>query len=528
MFHIRMHPLVLTTILLLVQLSLFLFLSVRPNRIAPPDREYPPIGYGYYYVNVMRQAIDGAWDVRDPSSTRPVPRIHIFTFFTILGKLAKITKTDPVLIYELFHVGGGVVLFFISYWFICILLPKSYHFFAVLLVLGYELIPVNNIGFPFTAHSLIARHFGLPHHVWGEVFGLLSFGYLYILCKKISVAGVIMLFILGIIATQMLPSYMFSVGIPVFVTIFIYTIFTKGIKNALIPMVALGLSMLIMGISLHVESQKGIPFSNLVSEEKSWATNSGLIISYLTSCIVYIPFLIMLAVISVKKWRIWNSQIHLTILLCTAWILFPLIGFQLSLQSWFPIANWRLVEGTHYVPLGILSAIGLVQFFSLISHPYWKRVVTMISLISILLYSGCALTIYTRKKMDLQNTFWSNIYPLKSTMRAIYFLNTLPKQSGIMVREYVGEIIPGFADVHVFIDGPIGYPDWPQRQWLSQQFFSGTLTDAAALKLLKDNHIDYVFDGQDEQALTTTPKLYPSILTPIFSTDSVVIFSYHK
>jgi hypothetical protein len=522
------HPLVLVTILLIIQLFLFLFLATRPQRIAPPNRTYPPVGYGYYYVNVMRQAIDGSWGVRDPNTTRPVKRANIYIFFSAVGKIAKILSVDPILMYEIVHVLGGVLLFFASYWFISILVPRASRFMAVLLVLGLEISEFGNIQFPFDAQNLIARHFGLPHHVWGEVLGLLTLGYCIVLYRKPSRIQLPLLFILTFAAAETLPSYLATVCVPIFSVLFLWGMVTKTLRKLIPPLATVGIAIAIVGLLLKMEFAKGLPYSNFANTEKSWATNTSLIQSYLSTFIIYIPFFIMLLFATVGKIRTWSSNLKLTMLLSIAWIAAPLIEIPMSTHPFFPIANWRLVEGNHYVPAGILAAIGITECISLLKQSKIRIFFTWIIVITIITYSAVAITQNVRKKMDSQNLFWSNIYPLTSTMNAIYFLDTVPKSSGIMVREFMGELIPGFANVRVFIDGPLGYPDWPERQWITHQFYSGQLAPEEAAKILRDNDVSYVFYGPDEQSLTTTPMFYPDILTPVYTNDAVTIFSFKR
>ena len=88
-----------------------------------------------------------------------------------------------------------------------------------------------------------------------------------------------------------------------------------------------------------------------------------------------------------------------------------------------------------------------------------------------------------------------------------------------------GEIIPGFADVRVYIGGTHGFPDWLDRQQKAITFFSGKLSASDAMSFLQTNDIQYIFYGPDEQAVTQTPELYPNILTPLFHNPSVTVFS---
>ncbi len=96
-----------------------------------------------------------------------------------------------------------------------------------------------------------------------------------------------------------------------------------------------------------------------------------------------------------------------------------------------------------------------------------------------------------------------------------------------MVREFSGNIMAAYADVRIFL-GAYHFPDFWERSAIAQKFFSGELTDEEARQTLHDNDISYVFYGPDEQSWNTTGTLYPDILTPIYTTATVTIFSIKR
>jgi len=98
------------------------------------------------------------------------------------------------------------------------------------------------------------------------------------------------------------------------------------------------------------------------------------------------------------------------------------------------------------------------------------------------------------------------------------------EKSGIMVMKYVGEIIPVYASIRVFLGETPGAIDWDERYYEAVRFYSGQLTDSEAQDLLRHEDISYVYLGQDEKKFLETPAFYPNVLVPVFQNPAVTIF----
>lgn len=521
----------LVIFLLFVQVCVYFFVTNRPNTIAPSGHEYTVLGKNFYYPSMIYQAKDGAWGVVDTHTTRPTPMVFVEVFFVFLGKIAALLNIVPVQMYIIAQVLGGVLVFALTYWLITLLLPKAIHLYALFFALALEtgpLVTTLDRAFSlwepsFPSHVLFDRHFGLPHHTWGEAIGMLYIGVLWVTVKKPTPLRIIALILLALLATTVLPPYMVTFGMTSMAIWAVWSIFTKSFSKVFPPFLLSALAVGAAGFLIKLEFAKGIPWDSWQAAEKSWWTHQLLLTQYASTLLLYYPFIVLAMIMTLLRWKHWTSHLKLIIFMMLAWVFGPYILVPFSHYSWFPVANFRMTDGYQYLPAGILAGIGVWQLLQTL--PAKLRGGTKIVLLgSITIVSLVFSYVFTTQVLNAQKNFWSNMYPQKSTMDGVRFVDTLPKRSGIMVREYFGEILPGFANVRVFIGGPHGFPDWGERQWISQRFFSGEYTEEEAIRTLKDNDISYVFYGPDEQALNTTGTLYPTVLTEIFANPTVRVF----
>lgn len=474
----------------------------------------------------------------DTHTTRQVRPINLFMFFLALGRVTALSGIDPVLLYQISQVITGAFLFIVTYWFIRQILPKTLHTLSVLFILGVETGPylasstLQNItewvpSFELQ-HHLMDRHFGLPHHTFALAMGLLFLGIFFRLEKKFSITGVLTLAISAFIGMTVMPAYIMTLALTVFLPWTLWSIFHKSFRKYFIPAAVTAGIMLITGTWLTLETAKSPPWSYFTATENSWWANDVILTRYTSSLIPYYPFLLLFIIGTAAYWKVWNSDIRKLSILMTTWIILPAVYIPFSKLPFFPIVNARLVDGYQYVPAGILSALGVYYFLKTISSIKIRQWISASIIVLVLAGSITLTAIYTHQTLRSQEAFWGNVYPLRTTWDGVLYMNRLPVWSGVMVREFYGEILPAFGTIRSFIGGPHGWTDWPERQWLANRFFSGELPYEEAVKLLSENDISYVFHGPDEQSLTTTGNFYPNILTSVFHNSSVTIYKVNR
>lgn len=519
-------------IIFVVYLSLWAFVTTQPNRIAPPTHRYTILGKNFFYPSMILQGRDGAWGIIDTHTIRPVQRIYVHTYFILLGKIAKLCSLNPVAMYQIARVAGGMLFFAALYRLIILLVPPAYRLFALLFSVGVETGPlISSIAGSWTSWQpsfdnqiTYERFFGLPHHITGEALGLLLLAELFLSVRRPTMARAFLIGALTLATAIILPSYIAIVGLTVMTVWFVWAGVRGDLARIFPPFFLTGSIYAAVALVMHREFSKGLPWTVSAIAEKSWWETGTLLAQYSSSLLLYAPWIILCWGIAILRWRKINAHLQWLILTMSAWVVFPFFLIPLAKTSWFPLANFRLVDATQYVPAGIVASLGLGLFVETL--PGNVRRVTRMGLSILLLVSSLLLTThYTRQTLERQKTLWSNIYPLASTWDVITTLHTyVEKGSGVLVREYVGEILPAFANVRVFIGGPHGFPDWPERQQLAILFFSGRMSDADTRSFLLRENISYVFYGPDEKAVNETGSLYPTVLVPVLSTESVVLY----
>ncbi len=534
---ILINPLFLTAILFVLQLGLFLWITMRPFSVAPPGRNYYVLNGEGAYAAHIRQAEDGpVWKLYNPYTTRPNPAVYVHVFYVIVGKIAHLFSFDPVSAYMVTRVAAGLILFFATYVFIVTVLPADLQSLAVLFTLGLEPGPlisaIKNIPsildavpaiFSYFPQELALRHFGLPHHVLSEAFGLFLLTAVFLYIKKASWPRLVGIALLTITGALLMPAYDSMLVLTVFVAWFLWALFRGQIKKILPPLLTIVISLGAVGIFTKLQMDTSYAFKNFNIDEKRWVTDPFLLTNYLSSLLLYLPAILALFLALPHMWRKMGVSVQLLVVLGTTWILGPLFYIPLTHLTIFPFANFRLMDGYDYVPAGILAALGILAIGRVLNKSAAKIVVICMIAASLFLTFS-----FTRQTFANQEQIWTNVYPQNLEWDAIRFLSTVPHQSGVMVMQYFGEIIPSYATVRVFLGETPGFLDWNERYHEATQFYSGQLTTADAKTLLHRENISYVYWGADEKKFFNTPIFYPAILTPVFQNPAVTIFAIKK
>lgn len=531
------NPLILTATLCAIQLALFLWLTMHPFSISPEGRTYYPLRGQGSYGSYIRQSMEGAWKTYNPFTTRPNSAVYIHLFYVIVGKIGALLSLDPVTTTMGTRVVAGILLFFATCWFIRVVIPKKLHLLAILCTLGIQTGPVlSNLHtwesiisakpaiFSYYPQELVLRHFSLPHHVCSEVFGLLLLGNIFLYAKQSTSLRIVTIGALAIVGTLVMPVYNSMLVCAVFSAWVLWSLRHGDTKK--IPLLLAFITLLIMLVGLFTKGQmnSSYPLKDFNLDEKRWVTDSEVLINYFFSVLLFIPVVSSFLVILPFIWKRLQAPIRLLITLSISWIVVPVLLIPLTHFTLFPFANFRLVDGYMYVPIGILTAIAIDE----LANMFKKRWIAYASIIVMLLVS-LGLTInYTKQLLDEQNIIWTNVYILDEEWDAVRFLGTVPKQSNIFVIKYFGEIIPVYATVRTFLGESPGMVDWDEKYMIASSFYSGNMTDDEAKALLLRENISYVYWGIDEKGFLKTNTFYPNVLTPVFQNRSVSIFRYSK
>jgi hypothetical protein len=524
-------------IFLLPFLQIFVAYSYQHGLVtaSPSVQAFNRAAYRDIYAGVIRQGLNGHWTTAISYTTLPSPRIFGFNFyFIVLGQIDRLFHIDPV---DLLHIAQyvmGPILFLATFFAVKKLLPKSLsllsYFFILVVETGFYIPDMQTKPFGTWMPSfdwqqqLMERHFGLPHHTFGKAIGAL-FATLFILsCEKIQKTRLFFIALLSLIGGFLLPPYFFVFFIAVAAPLGLFSLFRKKLVPYIVTAACGAIPFLL--ISLFLKSQFSVipALANYTNIEKGWWDSTDTLIRYASSLLLYYPFIALGLFALLAHWSKISWSTKRIALLCISWLVVPIFLVLLSNKPWFPFANARMTDGYQYFPAGILAAIGLWGIVELFK-PRIRVFITGIFLAIIFGVSAVASYNLIHLYFSIHSMAWTNFYPYNNTWKAVDFLKTVPKDSGVLTLQYDGEMIPAYADVRIYAaTSGLTWPHYEERMWLAQQFFTGKWKSEDAKKFLLDNNITYVFHGQDEQRFTETPSLYPEILTPAYRNDLVTVF----
>ena len=300
-------------IFFIIQLTAFFVITFRPISITPPGHTYlftakatcTPI---FLYPNHILQAKNGAWGIKDTHTTQPQGRTYSVWFFVLAGKLSNLFHLEPVQMFILLQLSGGIAVFIATYIFIRTLLPPKYQMPAIFFSLMFEISPLSLTSLTPVLPGFITplRNFGLPHHAWGEALGLLSL--LFLIRKKWY--RIIYLYPPKHCVSAPCHDYARSVCVSSFV--YMGTLEKKRKKT--IPLLCVsGFAVIIVGLQTKLAfSAAGYPWSAWSLIEKSWWKSSDAVYLYAQSLTLYIPFFILLAITSLYRWKSWPESVKLS------------------------------------------------------------------------------------------------------------------------------------------------------------------------------------------------------------------------
>jgi hypothetical protein len=529
-------PIILLHLILLIQWAIFLGLTIQPYTLNVPDHTYVPLRGHLTYTSLIRQSRDGAWKTITTHTTRPTPELYVHTFFIFLGKIAAIFNIDPPMMYMASRMAAAVILFWCTYFFVTTLLPKTLHAPALFFILALEPGPMlSHIGwnpelwrpsiFSYYPQIVSLRHFGLPHHTLGEALGLLTITLLFLTINRPSVSRFLWLAIATLLGVNVLPPYFIIISICVLLPWCLWSLIQKVLPKTVVPMAVTVGIIAVVSLFLKQQMSQGYPAKDFNIDEKRWVTNFDVLISYLSTLILYIPFIALVWARLLWVWKKMNANTKFLIYIMSAWILIPPLLVPLTSYPWFPLANFRLMDGYNYAPAGILAAIGFVMIGSLFKRKSISQFIAGFSMTATIIGTGFLSWHYTNIILTEQSYPWTNVYIANDHYKAFKFLETVPNMSGVMITNHFGEIATEYAPVRAYIGSTPGFVDWDERFWVLGKFYSQSFTTLEAKELLKRENITYVYYGDAEKGINSkgTP-LYPDLLVSVFESPVVSIY----
>ncbi len=527
---LKQRALLVFVLILLSGLFLHVYIQNWPETHTPKGRAVIVHKDDSYYINVLRQSMDGAWKFTEPHTTRSTPGVTVYALYTIGGKFASLFHVDPILMYSVLRIMGGVVAAIATYMLIITILPKSLHVLGVLFAFLVETGPtLSDIATkPFTqwtasasSRVIVSHLFEAAHHRFGEAMGILLF-LLFIRQKNsrslLYLAIVIALTCFGTIAS---PSAMGMFVLSIYIPYTMWTLWETRDVRRILPMILSICCIVGMGIWMKYEFAKGPPWNVFNDVEGKWFSTKTILMQFGSSIVLYVPWIVLFFITlkrtpkSVPKYVPW---------LMTSWILIPaLLICAKSYLPWIPFANWRVAWGTPTLPFAILATLGAGNLARLLSRYSWIK---NGAIVLFFVFSGALSFQFANHLLELKKFDTSPfLFPNADVLKSFQFAHTLPIGTGLFTGPTYGEIIPAYANVKTFIGPPLSYRDWDERNWQSYDFFARKIPPNMVRDFLKTNNISYVYYGPEEQIYGNHAfPLYPELLTEIFSSKTVAIY----
>lgn len=534
---LHIHPFVELFFLFIpfLQIIIALYLTTSLIQAAPAGQTYNVITGKDMYISAIRQGSQGHWTTEVPFTTNETQRVFGFNFFFILlGQINRIFQFPPITMYFISQILSAVFLYLITYLALRLLFPKALALASYVFILGMEtgipLTLITKLGGDWTPvetmyqyQQVIERHMGLPHHAFAKGIGILFFVLTILFIHKPTRIKGILIASFSAIGGFILPPFTIVFLLCAFPVIAIHALIKKNIKSLLIAGILIVVPFIISTVFLKMEFNKIPALEHYTVSEKTWWIDQEVAVRYLHSFLLFIPWLIICFIATIFSFKTMKKNVLLLIFTCLSWIVLPLLYIFVSHYSWFPLANGRLTDGYQYIPAGILAGVGVLWLTSLFASRF-RQTVFSLCLITACSFSLLLTRSYVKATLEVRSSPWTNIYPVNDFWKAVHFLETVPKGSGIMLHPLFSDMLVGYTDIHIFVSqSGLAYPYYDKNNYLYTIFFQNQMTEEEAKKFLHENKIHYIL-FTDQERLLAASMPYPELVTQVFHTPEVSIY----
>lgn len=516
----------LSLLLLLIAISLSIFPDIYHQKIAPPGTTFPlihnyPEDY-FSYLSYMRQGYEGNWLISPRYNSQAAPRVLLFTFFSFLGHLSKLSNLSLPLTYFLSRIVFALLLYLLLFY-LCTLIfsQKIYRLTSFALILfstGFwsldlsknsvanflTILPIKEPLAFWTHFDPIVRTTFLPHHLFSLILGLSSLLLFLTALKKQSITRLLLSGFLSLISTFIFYQVMINILAGIFIGLIFISLkkllSEKSTKNDSFILPDLKIAFLFFLVFALITSISLVYLLYIQTHVFPWTNvkNIGTRFFYHFTILDYLSGLgptFLLTLIGLPLILAMESPL---IYILLGWVIAPFIGLFL-LSPLFPhFGNTAFLEATSYIPLALLSPFGL-KFLSL----RLKNRLLITALYPLLfLYFLPALVTSLQQQLILFPTTNYNRYLPNDVISGLNFLNShTPSNSVVISGGFFGNIIPAYSHNRVVYGDEELTANPGETHTDTIIFFSGgDIPKAAAI--LKKYHVSFVFYSLD----TDLPK----------------------
>jgi hypothetical protein len=452
---------------------------------------------GNSYIAKMLQGSSGSWLFRSPYSSLPQEGVLAYLPFLLLGKLAagEMLHLQLIVLFHIFRIGASFFAIFATYGFVSLFIKEIYWRRWVTVIvsvgggLGWILILIGQSyllgSLPLEWYSPewfgFLSHYGLPHLLAAR--GLLMIGLTFYITaprelKRAWYSGAVF-FLLGLIHPLSLVSTAAIIGAHQIAIWLISwkartwgntkTWFVIAFRSLIIP------APIVIYTAIRFSTD---PFL------QAWTDQNLILTPHPIHIFIAYGLMLLPAVIGGRelfKARKWSGS------LLTAWILIlPLLAYAPhNLQRRFPEGIW--------VAIVTLAAIGFSTYFAS-PHGRAKKIGNVALYISI---PSALLLIFGGLQVSLSPS--QPIFRPKEEVEAFEWLLEQDDPDMVVLSTYqTGNAIPAWAPGFVVVGhGPESANLLEFRVKVSS-YYGGTLSDQEQLTFIRNQGVDYVFFGPEE------------------------------
>ncbi|MDO8609260.1 MAG: hypothetical protein Q7R95_01810, partial [bacterium] len=229
---------------------------------------------------------------------------------------------------------------------------------------------------------------------------------------------------------------------------------------------------------------------------------------------------------------VWKRKIEL--LPIVTWLLGAASG--MIVFTIFPFSSAvRFIQTANHVPLAVLSVYLFAWIWQTFSRFHIKIIIFIIVIIIIgngLVQSYFSIQsqidfIHQRAVAELPLVPYPSqvMYPLTDFYNALRWLEIqTPRNSVVLSKITAGNYIPAYSGNFVYMGHDAETPFYETKRTNASVFFSGEMNDNAAIRFLKQEHINFIFYGPQEKEESQKNILPYSFLKPVFITPYVTIY----
>lgn len=496
-----------------IALALNGFVWIMKVSNTPPGRDFIPIHNSIadypYYVNIIRQGIEGEKFVYDRYAVEPHDGTVLHYSYLVLGWIGGVTGIhDANTVYHISRYILALCMAMATYWLIETVVREKWirilAFFFTLFSASFPRFLWENGHITTTWFMTwwseldpILRVAFVPHFLIGHTMMIVSLVSLVHYEKKPD-----RIWLIRGAVSAWVGAFVFPVSYILLVMVLpLYALLARN-KRWMVGMLVV---LLAGGFGAFVVYQTANAFPWNQAKQLETIMYAVPVTEYLLA----LGPVVLLAVIGLIVQHTKRETWLFVIWIATSLVMIPLSKMMpyspIAFIREHPVSNIRFLQTALWVPLGILGAYGIRAIWS-----KWGKwtVLAILIIYSALTFAGYPASI--NEQIHTMYFSFDYTYPKKGYIDAIKSLATVTNPRQAVLSLWLGGMtVPMYVDRTSYLGHLIITPQIDLKQKLAWQFFHGDMNQCDAYKLLMANHIGAVLYSFDEQNAGTAVQFYP-------------------